>query len=177
MRLLISLCLLICSLGAAAEVYKTHDKDGNVIYTDNPNTAGAEKVELREINTVPGDTQPPVAEQGQSVPPAQEEFSYQLRILSPRNDVSIPIGQRDLAIAISLTPGLRNGDVLVYYLDGELIEESQSTSVIVREIPRGTHVVSVEAMDANGLSLGTSGDVTVNLMRPPAKINASPKPN
>ena len=175
MRILVSLCLLLWSLVAVAEVYKTHDKDGNVIYTDNPNTQGAEKVQLRELNTVPGGTgQAPVAT---SQPAPEEAFSYQLRIVSPRNEVGIPIGQRDLAVAVALQPELREEDVLVYYMDGELLEESKSTSIIVREIPRGTHVISVEAMDANGLSLGTSESVTVNLMRPPVKNNASPKPN
>jgi hypothetical protein len=39
---------------SAADVYKTVDKDGNIKYTDKPSTEKAEKLELREINTVPG---------------------------------------------------------------------------------------------------------------------------
>ena len=174
MRILFLLWLLI-SLTVSAEVYKTKDKDGNVVYTDNPNTQGAEKIELREINTVPGPTFIP--EYQPSQPSQAQPFAYKLRIISPRDEVGIPVGQRDLAIAVSIEPKLREGDLLVYYMDGELLEESQSTNIIVREIPRGSHKISVEAMDADGQSLGTSESVTVNLMRPPVKKPASPANN
>jgi len=159
------------STGLAAEVYKTKDKNGNVVYTDNPE--GAEKVELRDINSVPRPQYIPGAQAPLNSAPPQMP-GYELRIVSPRNNLVIPVGQRDLAIAVALQPALRAGDLLVYYLDGELLEESTSTSIQVRDLARGVHQISVEIMDERGQSLGTAESVSVSLMGPHPPKPASP---
>lgn len=177
MRIVLMAIVFLAQL-AAADVYKTVDKDGNIKYTDKPSTEKAEKLELREINTVPG-AQP----QGlsQSVPvdsyaAQQAALNYQIAIISPRSDVTIPVGQRDLAIAITLNPGLQQGHLLVYFMNGELLEETTMNNIIVKDVPRGTHTLVVEAIDANGRSLGTSPPVIVNVIRPVVKKPAPPKP-
>jgi hypothetical protein len=161
---------------AAADVYKTVDKDGNIKYTDKPQAEKAEKLELREINTVPGAEPLPQSESVDSFPSQQAEFSYKLGIISPRSDVTIPVGQRDLGIAINLTPELQQGHLLVYFMNGELLEETTMNNIIVKDVPRGSHTLVVEVIDANGQSLGTSPPVIVNVIRPNIKNNALPKP-
>ena|SRR5688572_9071782 len=175
MRSLLIVPMLLAQL-AAADVYKTVDKDGNITYTDKPGTEQAKKLELREINTVPGAEPLPQSESVDSIPSQQAAFSYQLGIISPRSDVTIPVGQRDLGIAINLTPGLQQGHLLVYFMNGELLEETTMTNIIVKDVPRGTHTLVVEAIDANGQSLGTSPPVIVNVIRSNIKNNALPKP-
>ena len=177
MRSLLVIIVLLAQM-AAADVYKTVDKDGNIKYTDNPQTDKAEKVELREINTVPGAQSEALP---QSVPvdsfaSQQAAFSYQLGIISPRSDVTIPVGQRDLAIAVNLTPVLQQGHLLVYFMNGELLEETTMNNIIVKDVPRGTHTLVVEVIDQNGQSLGTSAPTIVNVIRPNIKNNAPPKP-
>ncbi|WP_331352108.1 DUF4124 domain-containing protein [Cellvibrio sp. UBA7671] len=163
---------------SAADVYKTVDKDGNIKYTDKPSTEKAEKLELREINTVPG-AQPQGLPQSVAVDPVNAQpaaLNYQITIISPRNDVTIPVGQRDLAIAINLTPELQQGHLLVYFMNGELLEETTMNNIIVKDVPRGTHTVVVEAIDENGRSLGTSAPIIVNIIRPNIHNNALSKP-
>ncbi len=177
MRNLLVMIVLLAQV-AAGDVYKTVDKDGNIKYTDKPQADKAEKLELREINTVPA-AQPesfPQSESVDSFPSQQAAFSYQLDIISPRSDVTIPVGQRDLAIAINLNPALRQGDLLVYFMNGELLEETTMNNIIVKDVPRGTHTLVVEAIDENGQSLGTSPPVLVNVIRSNIKTNALPKP-
>jgi hypothetical protein len=177
MRRLLMVAMLLAPI-AAADVYKTVDKDGNIKYTDKPHTEKAEKLQLREINTVPG-AQPQALPQSvpvDSFASQQAAANYQIGIISPHSDVTIPVGQRDLAIAINLNPGLQQGHLLVYFMDGELLEETTMTNIIVKDVPRGTHTLVVEAIDANGRSLGTSPPVIVNVIRPVIKKTAPPKP-
>lgn len=175
MRSVLVIIVLFAQM-VVADVYKTVDKDGNIKYTDKPSTEKAEKLELREINTVPGAQPLPQSNPVDSYDSQPAALSYQIGIISPRSDVTIPVGQRDLAIAINLTPGLRQGHLLVYFMNGELLEETTMNNIIVKDVPRGTHTLVVEAIDANGRSLGTSPPVIVNVIRPVIKKPAQPKP-
>ncbi len=170
--------LLLLSLApwVVADVYKTVDKDGRVIYTDKPKSDNAQKVELREINTVPGAQPLPESTPVESFQSQPAAMSYQIEIISPRNELIIPVGQRDLAIAIKVEPELQPDHLLVYFMDGELLEETSMTNIIVKDVPRGSHNLVVEAIDANGQSLGTSAPVSVSLMRPIVKKAAPPTP-
>jgi hypothetical protein len=159
-----------------ADVYKTVDKDGKITYTDKPATEKAEKIQLREINTVPGAQPLPQSSPVDSFQSREAAINYQIDIISPRNDVSIPVGQRDLGIAVAVNPGLRGGHLLVYFMNGELLEETTLNNIIVKDVPRGTHTLVVEAIDTDGRSLGTSAPVIVNVIRPNIKTNALPKP-
>ncbi len=175
MRIVLMMLVFLAHL-AAADVYKTVDKDGNITYTDKPSTDKAEKLELREINTVPGAQPLPQSSPVNSYDSQPAALNYNINIISPRNDVSIPVGQRDLAIAISLKPALQQGHLLVYFMNGELLEETAMNNIIVKDVPRGTHTLVVEAIDANGRSLGTSPPVIVNIIRPNIHNNALPRP-
>ncbi len=175
MRSIVVMIVLLAQV-AAADVYKTVDKDGNIKYTDKPSTEKAEKLELREINTVPGAQPLPQSDPVDSYNSQPAALNYQIGIISPRSDVTIPVGQRDLAIAINLNPALQQGHLLVYFMNGELLEETTMNNIIVKDVPRGTHTLVVEAIDANGRSLGTSPPVIVNVIRPVIKKPAPPKP-
>ena len=175
MRNMLMVIMLLAQV-ATADVYKTVDKDGNIKYTDKPSTEKAEKVELREINTVPGAQPLPQSSPVDSFQSQAAAVSYQIDIISPRNDVSIPVGQRDLAIAVTVRPAIQSDHLLVYFMNGELLEETTMNNIIVKDVPRGTHTLVVEAIDANGRSLGTSAPALVNVIRPNIKNNALPKP-
>lgn len=175
MRNMLVLIMLLAQV-ATADVYKTVDKHGNVKYTDKPKTENAEKIELREVNTVPGAQPLPQSVPVESYTPQQAALNYKIGIISPRSDVTIPVGQRDLAIAVNLTPQLAQGHLLVYFMNGELLEETTMNNIIVKDVPRGTHTLVVEAIDENGQSLGTSSPTIVNIIRPVIKKPAPPKP-
>lgn len=175
-NLLLLVLMVLLAPVVGADVYKVVDKDGTVRYTDKPNSENAEKIKLREVNTVPGAEPLPQSTPVSSYESQPAAVSYQIGIISPRADVTIPVGQRDLAIAVSLNPGLREGHLLVYFMNGELLEETTMSNIIVKDVPRGSHTLVVEAIDANGQSLGTSAPVIVNVIRPNIKNNALPKP-
>lgn len=170
------LLLLLLAPLSMAEIYKTVDKDGRTVYTDKPKTENSEKVELRGLNTVPGAQPLPDSSPASSFESRPARVEYKIDIISPRSDVTIPVGQRDLAIATVLQPSLEEGHLLVYFMNGELLEETTMSNIIVKDVPRGTHTLVVEAIDANGQSLGISPPVIVNVIRTLVKKNAPPKP-
>lgn len=170
------LLLILLAPLAVAEIYKTVDKDGRTVYTDKPKTDNAEKIQLREINTVPGAQPLPNSSPAVSVDSRPARVDYKINIISPRADVTIPVGQRDLAIATVLQPALQEGHLLVYFMNGELLEETTMSNIIVKDVPRGSHTLVVEAIDANGQSLGMSPPVIVNVIRTVIKKNAPSKP-
>src|SRR5690606_3503019 len=169
------LCLLLgfsLVFGASAQIYKTVDKDGKVIYTDKPPAAqSAEAVELPPINTLPpeGSANIPVAQPRQQ----QESIYYEVDIISPRENVTIPPGQRDLGIAITLNPSLAEDHWLLYFMNGELLEETRESNILIQDVFRGSHTLVVEVIDSNGNSLGKSEPVVVNVIRPTVKKPAA----
>lgn len=172
MRLVIALIALLLVSVCSAEVYKTVDKNGNIVYSDSPKSGKAEKVELRELNTVPS-TPTTSNDPGYSAA-APQQVSYQIDIISPRDNLIIPVGQRDLAIAVTLDQPLQAGHLLVYYMDGDMVEETMMTNILIKDVMRGLHKITVEAIDSSGQSLGMSAPVSVSLMRPITKKPASP---
>ncbi len=172
-------CLLLCLLcwglcAQASEIYKSRDKDGNIVFSDKPDSK-SEQVVLPPINTVPAN--PGSHTTHHPRPRSQQEApAYDLHIISPRDGVIISPEQRDLAIAVGLNQPLQEGQWLLYYMDGELLEESQSTSILVREVPRGARSFTVELVTAQGVPLARSQSVTANVMRPIARPNPSPSP-
>jgi len=107
---------------------------------------------------------------------ADEEISYRVNIISPRDEVVIPPGERDLAIVVGLDPSLAQDHWIVYYINGEMIEETRSTSILIQEITRGAHQITVDVIDANGKVLGESQSVPVNVIRPTVKQTQPIKP-
>jgi Domain of unknown function (DUF4124) len=168
-----SLLLCLSGLSAFAEVYKTKDKDGRVVYTDKPKTENAEKVELREVNTIPSVESSPVVKLKR---PKQEAVNYQIAILSPTADTIVPVTQRDLKVAVSVNPGLNDGVVLAYSMDGQVLQETTDSSITIKEIPVGIHSLVVEAIDSEGQSLGRSDAVSVSVIRPSLKKPDPKKP-
>lgn len=173
MRVLCCVLSLLCLSVNAADIYKTRDKDGNLVYTDQPPAGESEIVKLPPINTVPSQT--PTAYESRN-PRAEQRETYQLYIISPRENVTIPPGQRDLAIAVNLDKPLEPEHLLMYFINGELLEETRSTSIVVQEVYRGAHTLMVEVVDANGRSLGRSPEVVVNVIRPTLNSPARASP-
>jgi|SRR5690554_4560682 len=170
-RLFAALLMLIClaTTGHANnEVYKTTDQYGNVIYSDAPiptrTGETTEKVRVRDTNTMPSTPQRveprPSRQQSSSSQP-----DYQVRIVSPTPETSVPPGQRDLIIAVSTALPLPRGAMFAYYMNGELLGRTQVNNYSIREIIRGAHSLEVKVESETGELLSSSEPVTVYVHR------------
>ncbi len=166
MRIPLFFCSLLISLSAFADVYKTVDKDGNVSYSYAPNSEGStsEKIEVSPTNIMPAGKS--ISLKSQPKKRASSNTSkYSINILSPSNEFSVPPGQRDLIIAVSLQPQLKHGDHIGYYMNGELLGKNTYNNFSIPEISRGEHKLSAKVIDTKGNILSTSGSITVFVHR------------
>jgi len=151
---------------AQAEVYRWVDKNGNVIFSDQPHP-DAEKI---EIDILPSFTPVAIPE---SVSEEQQEGeqevpSYKVTILTPANDATIRNNAGLVNINAKVTPPLdqdRN-DQLTVKLDGQTLgEPSTSPNFTLSEVERGTHTVQVVVVDKDKKAIKSSKQITFHLQR------------
>ncbi|WP_198588698.1 DUF4124 domain-containing protein [Alloalcanivorax mobilis] len=144
-------------------IYRTTDKNGNVVFTDNPaDKSRAEPVRLREPNTVPMKAPLPVGEPKAADDKQQPAFQgYQrLAITSPEDQATVRNPSSPVPVRISLEPALRDGHRLVVLdngtpLQGQALENPN----------RGSHTLQVEVRDASGASVARSEPVVIYVHR------------
>jgi len=164
MRLSLLLFAVFMAGVTQAQVYRSVDKNGNVIYSDQQ-TKGSVKVEVKEIETVKSlDTSnlpPPM----QSKQQTDESYYTNLEITSPRDDESIRENSGNLTVTTSIAPQLQAAHQLVLYMDGKDLVTSRDSSFQLQNIDRGTHQLRVVIVDIDGREQISSKPVTFHLLR------------
>lgn len=160
--------LLLVSLAANAQIYKTVDEQGNVTFSDMPTDRGAsERVEVQQTNTTPP---PPMAvprDQPQSEEEEPEAVTYQPTITSPANETTIPMGPGNFSVSAQVEPPLESGAALQLFMDGNpqgVPQESANWSLT--NVFRGAHDLEVAVVDMDGNELARSPAVRVYVLRP-----------
>ena len=167
---------LIFPLAGSAEIYKSVDADGNVVFSDKP-SPDAEKIDIKEIQTIESQPYKPF----EYTPPAEPAVSgySKLDITTPLNNSEVRENSGNISVIVNIEPELNvgAGDKLLLYLDGSKLQEGTSTQFQLTNIDRGTHTVSVTAVDASGNKITRSSDVIFTLLRYSAlQPNAPPPP-
>ncbi len=152
---------LLCCLWAVVAVAQTKtevwfwkDSNGVTHYTDRP-VAGAKKLELatgEPVQPPPATTavEPPQAESAaQKAAPAVKYRS--LEIWQPENGETFFGADTVVNVRIRMDPDLADGDNLLLYLDGKLVEgPKNSADYELSNIDRGVHSVTSVITDAGG---------------------------
>ncbi len=167
--LLLPLALAGLETQAQSQVYKTTDKDGNVVFTDQPPADGtpSEKVRVSPVNTTPATTiSAPRAKPGASAEAAAAEMPV-VSITAPENESTIPKGGGDFGVFASVEPSLEGDQRLQLRIDGEVWGDPQASGAWqLNNIFRGAHDLSVELLDSSGDTISTSATVRVYVLRP-----------
>ncbi|HSB96867.1 MAG TPA: DUF4124 domain-containing protein [Spongiibacteraceae bacterium] len=153
---IIACCLVLSagSIGIADTVYQSTDKNGNPVFTDQPQPS-SKPVELKPTNTTPGVT--PVTGQPQSEATRFSGYStVQLAVPS-----SIPNGLAPTTIGISIQPQLQPEHHWELLLDGQLQAEGQAASATIEQMARGDHQLQLQIIDRNGNPIGSSGPINI----------------
>lgn len=152
--LVIFLLSALAYLSANAEVYTYIDKDGNRVFTDQPQRGNAQRLELAPTNKaapiVPRPLYAPVAPAVPLGPPA-----YQLlRIIVPEPDATVRANDGKLIVSVTSDPNLLPGHLYRLLLDGKPVGEPGRSPVFpLDNVDRGTHQLSVEIIDTLGRTL------------------------
>ena len=98
MKRLTLILLLTLPMAVSAQIYKTTDSQGNVVYTDKPSAAGrpAEEVKLQTTNTAPPPPDIPRPAPTAVTPGAEEseQIEYTIEIATPANETPPPRARR-----------------------------------------------------------------------------------
>lgn len=140
-----------------SEVYVERDDAGVVRFTDQPETTEAEIWHL----TTPIEIAVPATEAAQ--PEALE--APMVELLSPKDDEAIRSnhGEVDVLARISRREGA--SALFELLLDGEPVETRTDGKFALHNIDRGTHVLQVRLMDAEGSVLAKSSEVRFHMLR------------
>ena len=169
MRYLI-LLLFMVSAAVQAEVYKSTNDKGEVIYSDIP-SRGAERVKLPDLPTY---TPPPVpASTSRADRKSVQDAIYQsFSFRKPGNDETVRNNLGIIMIETRLAPALQTklGHRIQFYLNGKpaapLLDR---TAITLSNIERGAHTLSASVLDKDGKVLVSTGDVTVHVKRESAR--------
>lgn len=163
MKRLLTMLLLVGS--AHAEVYKSINAAGEVVYSDT-RTEGAEAMKMPALPTyTPPAVIPSISSKAETVEKAvYEEFVF----LKPEDDATIRNNQGIINAELKLTPALRSkrNHRVQFYLDGEAYgEPGTSIRSTMGNVDRGEHSLTASVLDANGDSLISADPVIVHLHR------------
>lgn len=169
MSRLLPLALLFASILANAQIYRTVDEQGNVVFTDQPPTGSqAEEVQLRETNRVeaPATSTTDVSQTGDGDSEAQGT-PYNIAIIAPENETTIPMGPGDFSVSAMVRPTLGGAHQLQLLLDGAPRGAPQKeASWALTNIDRGVHDISIAVIDREGNQVAVSSPTRVYVMRP-----------
>jgi len=159
--------LLLITFGHSAlhaEIFKSVDKHGKVVYTDRPAPSDKNSaVELPSLNT-----QPPIQTTRTASPRATEQGAptYLIQIMTPSEQGQIPMGQHQVPVSLQLTPQLSANHSVQLYLDGQAFgPPSHSTQLILDNLHRGEHTLQAAVVDQQGKELNRSTSVLFYVQR------------
>jgi len=141
------LSLLLIAWPVAAQVYTYIDAEGNRVFTDQPRSNQAQRVELAPSNSMSAPA-PHYAPPAAVATPEPSQRYQVLRILIPQPDATIRDNSGNLIVSVNSEPALFPGHRYRLLLDGVAVAESPRSPVFPLEnIDRGTHQLAVEIVD------------------------------
>ena len=151
--------LLPLTLVAQEQIYRSVDDQGQPVFSDQAGE-GSQPVTLAPTNTVPPGTLSPDVDQAA----AQSPSDYAVAIRSPSNDESFVNTGGSFSVVADIQPAPESGAMVQLLVDGAVYGEPQAGGVFeLNGLPRGSHTLQVEVIDAQGSSLGASDAITVHV--------------
>ncbi len=192
MRLLVYRCFLLTLVTftlvfvvnpSTAQVYKSVDENGNVIYSDRPLDSDAKVVELPPISVieapayqlaVKGTEENDEEDPGKEIPLSTLRKNYQdFAIISPQPEESF-WGLDDVVTVVWNTRyQLQDGMQAVIFLDADEHSKTTERSVSLDGLVRGEHFIEAYLIDKNEQKVVTAQPVTFFLRRPNIHSNRS----
>ncbi|MDT8386985.1 MAG: DUF4124 domain-containing protein [Thiogranum sp.] len=156
-RLTMLLAVFCCTSGAAfAEIYRTVDAEGNVVYTDTP------MPDSKPVDLPPASTYSPpryataVPERGSAQEAEALEYYSDVQIVQPGDEETIRANVGNVDVGVQVAPELlvEAGHRLQFYLDGQPVgAPSTELSTTLSNIDRGEHTIAAAIIDSGGATL------------------------
>lgn len=178
--------MLVSPSDAHARIYKTVDKDGNVVFTDVPPKDKSKAVEIDAANvyTPPPAVAPKRTGSDQATIDAEELEELEepvgaysrLQIVTPEADQAVRENAGNLNVVVSLSPPLVASHQVQILLDGNVLATNAGTTLRLSNVDRGTHVLTAQIVDTRGNTLITSDPTSFHMQRISVNSPARAKP-
>lgn len=168
--------VFLCCVPAlvSAEIYRSVDENGNVVYTDQPGQ-DAKKVDLPELSTYESKPVPAGTFDAEAQPAAAN--AVQLSFVQPGADETIFDNEGNVAVAVRVDPPLQAGQRMALQLDeGSPVETDQPTYQF-SGVDRGTHTLHAWVLGADGTQQGERVSVTFHLRQASRLFRNQAPPN
>jgi len=141
-KTLLSVLILLLAVPAYAEIYKWTDANGTVHYSDSP-TKNAKPANLPKLQGLDKSRLPATSSTNNNN--EQATTAPSIAIVRPQPQETLRDGRGLVPVQAAISPALKKGQQLIYYVDGQPTESSPTgaTSVQLQGVPRGQHQVSV----------------------------------
>lgn len=179
------LLLALVSIPLAAQVYKTVDENGNVVYTDQPPSEGSKPIKLRPISVIEAPVYQTAEPAGAGASAEEESKEKPLRVLrkhyegfaivSPAQEESIWYANQVVPVAWSTPIPLEEGMTVTVTVDGNSQPPTSEPVVAFTNLERGEHAASAVLRDAKNRVVATAETVTFFIRQPNIYMNA-PRP-
>lgn len=155
MRYLPLVLVGVCCL-AQAEIYKTYDKNGNVVFTDTP-SGSAEKVQEKQIMTMPALSREVIdKKKAKTEQPAKAPAGYKISVEKLKAGDVFRHTDPEFGVIIQLEPVLWKGHHLQVAIDDSPLGQDMFFPVIKpAELGRGQHRLEMKVVDAQNVVLST----------------------
>ncbi len=166
MKRMLLLVLLWLPAATFGQIYKSVDANGNPVFSDTPPAQGTavEEVQLKTINSA---VPPPFVPAIEPDKPEQAVQQYRVKIRSPADETSIPMGPGNFTVSASLEPSHPGKARLQLFIDGAAWQQPQSSGTWeLTNIFRGAHDLTVDLVDQSGATLASSDPIRVYIHRP-----------
>jgi hypothetical protein len=151
-----------------ADIYKTVDKDGKVVFSDQP-AGNAEPVRLGPTNSMQAPTGARAQEDGAPVDEDAAPLYESLDITSPANGGTVNNPAGNVLVLFQLSPALREGHSTRLLIDGTPGGMPAEGGLLAPGNARGEHRFEVQVVDAAGVVLRTSAPVHITVFRSPIR--------
>jgi len=161
------LMILLLFVGCAqADVYKSVDDQGGVIYSDQP-SAAAKKMVLPKLPTYTAPPLPPATPANARTTRSVADYEA-FSVSKPLDGSTLRSNLGVVQVELSLKPALKDVDRhrIQYYLDNEPYGPLVGAlAITISNLERGTHTLSASIVDADNRELISAQPVTVHLKR------------
>ena len=136
-------------------VYRQTAPDGSASFSDESGP-GAVEIRLQEPTIIQtpkpvARVEPHVVEEEAGVEEGSEPTVYEaLYVVSPQQDEGVRANNGDVQVVVSVQPALGPDDHLEYVLDGQLVLTGATTRIVLPNLDRGAHSISVGVAQPDG---------------------------
>lgn len=165
--------ILTAALNAQAQVYKTVDEDGNVVYTDQAPSGDAEPMEMPGLSIVetPEYQRPALRadeddanDEGKITDIRTLRRGYRdFRISAPMPDQTFWGTENMATVSWETKYALQEGMSVVVYIDGEAQPPTTNPVMSTGRLDRGEHKVRAELYDAQKRRVASTDTVTFHV--------------